>query len=442
LDDHSFIELVWRERLPLGMNLLMNDDSGRLKVVDFPRGSQARVVCESRGFDSDAFKGATVVTVNGTVYDDLEELFESLKHPGRPKTIGFRLADTDDAERLRKLLEAYNTPVIVTSVQRDFKFRKAIFVDERDLGVEFRPSVDNSGLVVSAFVGGADGTVLAAELSGDVMIGDHLTHINDEYLIRVESDGLALAMNLLETTAGIRPLSLTFTKPYIHCVEIAKVEGAPGLDCGGGPSELILVEKVNDGKRRILITGFTSVNGMAERCGVLIGDQLVFVNGLPVGAGCRWLDVPSTPTFNEVTEMLKRECFYPIGLTFARRKSQKSSRWVSTHEAFSDSEAETICVTASSKERLGILLGQTDNGDITVSDFHGVPGMFQKALENFKEANGSLCLAVESINGQFVPSYSSKEIVQNALKRSWATADTTSLILCDDEQKEWLFSKR
>ena len=37
------VELVWRDRLPLGMNLLMNDSSGKLKVVDFPRGSQARV---------------------------------------------------------------------------------------------------------------------------------------------------------------------------------------------------------------------------------------------------------------------------------------------------------------------------------------------------------------------------------------------------------------
>ena len=27
----TIVELVWRERLPLGMNLLMNDDSGILK---------------------------------------------------------------------------------------------------------------------------------------------------------------------------------------------------------------------------------------------------------------------------------------------------------------------------------------------------------------------------------------------------------------------------
>lgn len=37
--DRMKIELVWRERLPLGMSLLMNDESGLLKVVEFPRGS-------------------------------------------------------------------------------------------------------------------------------------------------------------------------------------------------------------------------------------------------------------------------------------------------------------------------------------------------------------------------------------------------------------------
>ena len=58
------------------------------------------------------------------------------------------------------------------------------------------------------------------------------------------------------------------------------------MDCGGGPTELVFNETNEYGKRRVSITGFTSVSGMAERCGVLIGDQLVFVNGLPVGAGC------------------------------------------------------------------------------------------------------------------------------------------------------------
>ena len=153
--EQAFIELVWRERLPLGMNLLMNDDSGLLKVVDFPRGSQARVVCERRGFDSDAFKGAMIVAVNGTQYDDQEELFEALKHPARPKTIRFRLADTEDAERLRKFLDMYKTSDAVAPIKREFGFRKVKFVDEGDLGILFKATYDNVGLVVSGFVEGS-----------------------------------------------------------------------------------------------------------------------------------------------------------------------------------------------------------------------------------------------------------------------------------------------
>jgi hypothetical protein len=104
----ELVELVWRERLPLGMNLLMNDESGLIKVVDFPRGSQARSVCEKRGFDADTFKGAALLGVNGYEYDDQddqEEVFEALKDPGRPKTVRFLLPATEDAERVRKFVE-------------------------------------------------------------------------------------------------------------------------------------------------------------------------------------------------------------------------------------------------------------------------------------------------------------------------------------------------
>jgi hypothetical protein len=225
-------------------------------------------------------------------------------------------------------------------------------------------------------------------------------------------------------------------------VEIHKVDCAPGLDCGGGPTELVLNETNEYGKRRVSITGFTSVSGMAERCGVLIGDQLVFVNGLPVGAGCRWLDAPSTPSLKEVMDMLSHDGFYPIGLTFARRLQQSVSRWASVSaDEFSDSEVETICVTASRQERLGIVLMQMDNGDISVSDFQGVAGIFQQALDQYKQKNGSINLAVESINAQIVPSYSSVDIVRNAINRSWTTSESTLLTLCDDEQKGWLMSK-
>jgi hypothetical protein len=318
-------------------------------------------------------------------------------------------------------------------------------LEEGDLGILFKATSDNAGLIVSGFAEGIGGTVLAAERSGDVMLGDLLTHINNETAIRPDGDGLTVAMQLLESSASVRPLSLTFTEPYLHNVAIQKVDDAPGLDCVGGPSELVFNETNERGKRRVLVTGFTNVSGMAERSGVLIGDHLVFVNGLPVGAGCRWLDAPSIPSLKEVNDMLHRDGFYPIGLTFARRLQRNVSRWSVSTDVFSDSEAETICVTASSHDRLGILLTQLENGDIVVSDFQGVPGIFQQALERCKQKNGRINLAVESINGQIVPSYSSIDMVRNALSRSWSTGISEATLLemafCDDELKQWLTSK-
>jgi hypothetical protein len=99
------VELVWRERLPLGMNLLTNDDSGRLKVVDFPRGSQARKVCTEKKIDADIFAGATVVAVNGSRFEEQADLLDALRDPSRPKSVHFALSNAEDAERVRSFVE-------------------------------------------------------------------------------------------------------------------------------------------------------------------------------------------------------------------------------------------------------------------------------------------------------------------------------------------------
>jgi hypothetical protein len=62
------VELVWRERVPLGLNILTNHESGYLKVIDLPRGTQARQVAQQAQLDPDIFKGSTIVSVNGRRY--------------------------------------------------------------------------------------------------------------------------------------------------------------------------------------------------------------------------------------------------------------------------------------------------------------------------------------------------------------------------------------
>jgi hypothetical protein len=173
----AVIELVWRERLPLGMNLLLNDESGQLKVVDFPRGSQARTVCERRGFSPNAFDGATIVAVNGSTYDDKDAIFDELKDPSRPKSVGFVLADSVEAERLRRFVnegEKKNSEPTDVSPARHFCLRTVSFHDEEDLGLDFGVSPNCSGLVLKGFIEGEAGTVLAAERKAVLSPGDIL----------------------------------------------------------------------------------------------------------------------------------------------------------------------------------------------------------------------------------------------------------------------------
>jgi hypothetical protein len=447
---YNLVELVWRERLPLGMNLLLNDDSGLLKVVDFPRGSQARIVCEKRQLNPDVFKGARVVAVNGFEYDDQEELFNALKEATRPKTVRFQLAESEEAERLRQFVERESdleksnaNEILVT--ERSFHLRKVEFTEPGELGIEFGNALDNTGLVVTGFIEGDGGTVLVAERSREVIQGELLTHINGELVVGLEGNGRSRALELLETVAGYRPLVLTFAGPYLHREVIERPPSIPGVDGGSPSAEIILGErKLTNGARRIGVKGFEAVAGAVESSGILLGDQLVFINGKPVGAGCRWLGEGLPPSLDEVHAMLQNESFYPIGMTFARPR-QRDSAWKSHFSAakeFSDDEAETVCVTADRPADLGCLLDVANTNDIVVTNFCTVPGPFQCALDKYKDADTrQMHVSIESLNGQFVPSYASKDMVKNAFARSWKNEKRVEIWLCDDDRKAWVHSQ-
>lgn len=441
--ERSFVELVWRERLPLGMNLLMNDESGLLKVVDFPRGSQARSVCEKRGMNPDVFKGSTIVAVNGSEYDDQEDLFDALKDPSRPKTVRFELAESADAERVRRFVEGAGKksgPKADNSADRVFELRDVEIQEAGDLGLEFANSLDNFGLVVKGFMEGPGGIILAAEKTGKVKLGDLLVKVNGEFSVGTGGSGRARAAELLEKAGGSRPLCLTFADNYLFGCVVDKPPGVPHAECNGGPAELLLGEKKASmsGPKRIVIEGFSDVSGQAESSGIFIGDHLVFVNGVAIGAGCRWLGVSPAPTLREVHLMLEDESSYPMGLTFARPRQSKE-RWSSPgREHFlSDDEADTTCVTVESLGQLGCVFQQKNSMDVVVADFEAVPGMFQRSLSDITSQSKGL-LALESLNGQFVPSYASKDMVKNAVARSWKGEGRVEMWLSDDQLRAWL----
>jgi len=446
--DSAFIELVWRERLPLGMNLLMNDESGFLKVVDFPRGSQARLVCVKRGLDPEIFKGSRIVAVNGTTYDDQDELFDALRDQGRPKTVQFELAESADAERVRMFVEGGGSnsrsfdDEPEEEPERTFMFRDVVFDQPGELGIQFSNSIDNFGLIVNKLMEGEGGIVLAAERSGKIEEGDLLVRINGELVVSTDGSGRAKAVELLESAAATRPLCLTFVDPYIRSVTVDAPPSGTRSEDDGGPSELVLEHRVShDGTKRVVIIGFEDIGGKAETTGILIGDHLVFVNGIPVGAGCRWLGVSPTPTLTEVYGMLEDEMSYPMGLTFARPRQNEagSGRWSPIRtQAISDSDADTTCVTVESRGQLGCILEQKRSGDVQVVDFKAVPGVFQRALGGMKAPDGKIALSVDSLNGQFVPSYATTDMVKNAIIRSWKSDGRVEMWLSDDAQKHWI----
>jgi hypothetical protein len=246
-------------------------------------------------------------------------------------------------------------------------------------------------------------------------------------------------VEVLQAEASRRPLSLTVCSPFVHnfVVEKPPCQSSANVHGNGGPEELVLEEKLVSGKRRVFVKAYKCVSGVAEDSGILIGDHLVFVNGEPVGAGCRWMGLDRIPSFDETIRMLSDDSNYPIGLTFARAKT--TARWTSSNE-LNDGDATTVCVTADTLERLGCVFSVENTTDIVVSDFREVPGMFQQKMRSIQNELGrcNFAVSVESIDDQFVPSYATKSLVHNAITRSWNVNGSVKLTLCDDELREWL----
>lgn len=454
--ESMLIELVWREHLPLGMNLLLNDESGKLKIVDFPRGSQARIVCETRNLDPDGFKGATIIAVNGIRYQNDDDLFDALRDPSRPKTIQFELAESEDAERIRRFVERSQSQEngdkakkpTVSADDRDISIRHVDFIDDMDLGIEFANAPDDMGLVVRKFMESEDGLVLAAARKKDkIHIGDILTHVNGKFVIGEHGNGRRMALKLIESEGKQRPLRLTFADPYLHPIVYEQSESLPYII--GGPEEILLKE--NKENKQIILDGFKEVDSVSEKAGVLLGDYLVFLNGVPVGAGCRWMGERSFPSMAEVEEMLRDKSNYPIGLTFARPRRQNEEQgrdWTATllgatsEKAIQMDDSETICVGADSFEQLGLDLELKNCRDIIVKDLEAIVGPLQLSTQRLRDPRNDTYshLSVDSVNGEFVPSFATPNLVKSAMERSWKAEKRVEVVYCDNDMRKFILN--
>ena len=422
------IDLVWNEFVPLGINLLLNDKSGKVKVVDFPRGSQARKVAIDKEMEPACFKGATIAAINGSRCDnkDRVDLLLALRDPSRPKTIKFILAPE------QKKVEAVpsRSQSVADTNTNTISVRNLEIVDENPIGLQFAKSSDNY-LILKGF---KEEERRQEAVARGVSIGDMLTHVNSVVMVGEDSGSIEQVLSCLETVGLGRPLSLGFMPAHLRTFTF-KTKDEHGDPMIGGPSELILERKISEtGSSQVLIQGYKNVDGSVESRGIFLGDHLIFVNGMPVGTGMKLR--PDSRHYNlkqVVNEILNDDNSYPICLTFAR-PSSKSRNVEFDVESM---ETKNMSVVAVSRRQLGFEVGQGAQPDhFIVKKFHPVVGSLQLGIKNKFRGNFSIGLSLYSINGEKTPSYVSCDIVLNAIKRAWTKTDQLELALCNEEIKQ------
>ena len=140
--------------------------------------------------------------------------------------------------------------------------------------------------------------------------------------------------------------------------------------------ELELEEiKLSSGACRVLLKNLKGIPGKVEKSGVFIGDHIIYINNIPVGAGCRLSKKPGPRhRLEETLSLIEQLGSYPnpFTVTFAR-PSQKESRRRNT---FSLDKASTVSVIIDDIEELGCQFTRgSDEDDVVVSNFKSVKGM-------------------------------------------------------------------
>ena len=209
------VELVWREHLPLGLNLLMNDASGFLKLVDLPKESQARKIAIERDLDPEIFKGATVMSINGTRYDanSQEELIDALRNPSRPKSVSFELANPEDAQRIHAFVAGTTTGkddkvMEKQNEEKVFALEEIEIAEEGPVGIRFSSPSDGLSLRIDEFLVDENGISIMKEKSDNLSVGDILYSINDKIVFG--ENGRDAALEKFQSCGAVRPLSIIY----------------------------------------------------------------------------------------------------------------------------------------------------------------------------------------------------------------------------------------
>ena len=476
------VELVWRESVPLGMQLLLNDkvEKDRVKVVEFPRGGQARRVAEAAGFDPDSFRGSQILAVNGSSYKQhqtsknspsiFDETMADLKNPSRPKAILFRLS-AEEGKRIAMLLGRRNSTDESSLDQVKIieqTIMSAVIEDPGPLGISFHVS-NEAGLVVAAFKKKSSGEMLPAEASGQVHIGEVLVSINNRFVTARDKNVYVKKTSSLFTSIGdTRPLVLGFVHPSTLSIKFTKSdmnvsstaaicdqdeisESVKFFDC---PSlELKLSEaRVEESDKHTVcsVAGFEDVPGVIEMGGCRCGDVLLSINGEEVGTN----NVNrSGDVLKNITKIIGKDESYPLRLEFARPVASRSgqrSRRRSSKQAFSFDlkKCSTFLVTVLKRPVCGLGIridtvpamkgksGMKFSTYLYLSSFELVKGNCARRMAEKKV----LGMSIYKINESAVPTTASVLDVTRAIQRAWDGDKKVTIRFRNEEHYRWYTS--
>ena len=455
----DFVELVWRDPVPLGMQLLMNDGSGEVKVVEFPAGGQARRVAEAASLDPDFFKGATICAVNGWKFappkqlpnnqmdaTKINQVLVALKDPARPKSIEFELSESE-RERIMRLLGKLSNGASVEDGADKRALSKTLFETiielEGPLGLSFGVGADEVGLVVAGFKDGKENAY------PKIKIGLVLVSVNGEAC--TGKDHVSAATELFSKYSTERPMKLKFAEPVtvtkVHSQSqvLNSTSSLPNLKktckamrmLGCPVGELQLSEariKEDDQFAVVVLTGYDKVPGPIECGGAQCGDFLLSVNGVPFFV---LDDKDEAEKRVQLGALIEDAASYPICFDWAR--PLEGSGQVEGGKRMSSEYSLRYSVQVEKKVELGVGFKKAD-GYLCISKLAGVAGVCQ--AENKGGGDGGVVgtgMAVFKINGHVVPRAAAAADVFNAMRRGWADqGESIEITWKDYVQEEWL----
>lgn len=342
-----------------------------------------------------------------------------MKHPGRPKSIGFRLASAEDAENVVSFVARTKERRLLGNDKEDilekvsYNLCYTIYIhDEGQLGITFANAVDDNGLVVSNISSNIP-EILAAVARGYLKVGYLLTSINDELVLGENGSGRNKALSIFQRIGSVRPMSLSFSKPYLHPIVLE----SNGNDSHGPLNELIFTQASSD-NRKVYLSEFNYIPGTLESNGVLIGDQLVAINDMNISvAGDGANDYEDR--LSRVSMMIHASSSYPLTFHFSR-PSQAGAPHI------------TLSVTVKHEEDIGCKFGCLEQYSdyIAVELFTDVKGPIQKLIR--AKCSDASKLRVDAVDGQVAPSYVTPGMMASVLQRRWETNKKVEFILFDE----------